>query len=274
MRKERATDLWVCVSGFLGQSSDFSFLPQGHGFRVWSMDLLANDEVLQYQNLAALAAALDQQLTQYLRDQNSVMNVHFLGYSFGARLGLEWAVLAPGRFQSLLFTPLSMGGSGMDEPSLLPSDTKKNKHSDMRRERLERDLEWGLRFEDWDWDELISSWNAQAIFQSPSRVPEPLRLERDFSRAACKHALRAFSPAANPSPESLLTKLHCPIELWVGEEDVGTLQRTQKVLDLWSRDPECETPIPTLKVLPHCGHRLLWEARDALVERLAIKSLQ
>jgi 2-succinyl-6-hydroxy-2,4-cyclohexadiene-1-carboxylate synthase len=174
--------IW-CLHGFLGQPSDWAFLPFEHR----APDLFDHPEL----SLPLQAARLNASTSD-----GDVL----IGYSMGGRLALH-ALLAADRPRYAAAVIVSTG-LGIADAS-------------QREDRLRRDATWARRFEKDPWDEVVRDWNAQPVFSGH----EVARSEADFDRQSLSAVVRGWSPAAHADHEARIADLDLPF-LWIaGERD-------------------------------------------------------
>lgn len=161
------------------------------------------------------------------------------GYSFGARLALDWLQREPGRWRGALLLSVNPGNFQSDEE---------------RAARREADKKWADDFESAGWDNLMHRWNAQEAFAGS---PAPHRVEHDYERGRLGTALREFSVA-----DQFTDPLRLPpaIVFMAGARD-------RKFVDLQDRMRDAGFP-GTFSVVDGAGHRLLVDAPDAVAAAL------
>ena len=161
------------------------------------------------------------------------------GYSFGARLALDWLQREPARWRGALLLSVNPGNFQSDEE---------------RAVRRELDKKWTDDFESAGWDDLMRRWNAQEVFTGSSA---PDREERDYDRGRLCTALREFSVAGQfTDPLRLPTK----IVFMAGSQD-------GKFVDLQDRMREAGFP-GMFPVVDGAGHRLLVDAPESVAAAL------
>lgn len=161
------------------------------------------------------------------------------GYSFGARLALDWLQREPERWRGALLLSVNPGNFQSDEE---------------RAARREADKKWADEFESAAWDNLMHRWNAQEVFAGS---PAPHRVEHDYERSRLGTALRKFSVA-----DQFTDPLRLPpdIVFMAGARD-------RKFVDLQDRMRDAGFP-GTFSVVDGAGHRLLVDAPDAVAAAL------
>ena len=161
------------------------------------------------------------------------------GYSFGARLALDWLQREPERWCGALLLSVNPGNFQADEE---------------RAARREADKRWADDFESAAWDDLMRRWNAQEVFE---RSSIPHRAERDYERGRLGAVLRKFSVA-----DQFTDPLRLPprIVFMAGARD-------RKFVDLQDRMRDAGFP-GTFPVVDGVGHRLLVDAPEAVATAL------
>jgi len=161
-----------------------------------------------------------------------------LGYSLGGRLALH-ALLAGACYRRAIFVS---AGLGIEDEAA-------------RTARRAADEVWARRFEHDDWETLMRDWNAQPLFGGHAIA----RDERDYDRAALAHALRAWSPGVFPPVAARLHELTVPT-LWIaGANDAKYTAEAARGAG-GSRGEAV--------IVGGAGHRVPWEAPDALSETI------
>jgi len=162
-----------------------------------------------------------------------------LGYSFGARLALDWLQREPDRWQGALLLSVNPGN--------FQSDAE-------RAARREADQKWADDFPSATWEDLMRRWNTQEIFAGS---PAPQRVEGDYERGRLGAALREFSVA-----DQFTDPLRLPsnIVFLAGARD-------GKFVDLQDRMRNAGFP-GTFSLVDGAGHRLLVDAPEAVAAAL------
>lgn len=161
------------------------------------------------------------------------------GYSFGARLALDWLQREPERWSGALLLSVNPGNFQSDEE---------------RDARREVDKKWADDFVSADWNDLMCRWNAQEVFTGSSA---PDREERDYDRGRLCTALREFSVAGQFTDPR---RLPSTLVIMAGARD-------RKFVDLQDRMRDAGFP-GTFPVVAGAWHRLLIDAPDAVAAAL------
>jgi 2-succinyl-6-hydroxy-2,4-cyclohexadiene-1-carboxylate synthase len=161
------------------------------------------------------------------------------GYSFGARLALDWLQSDPERWRGALLLSVNPGNFQSDEE---------------RAVRREADKKWADDFELAGWDDLMHRWNTQEVFAGSSA---PDREERDYDRRRLCAALREFS-VADQFTDPL--RLPSTLVIMAGARD-------RKFIDLQNHMRDAGFP-GTFPVIAEAGHRLIFDAPDAVAAAL------
>lgn len=197
----------VCLHGFLGEGRDWDVLRDA-GLDIRTVDLFRSYP------LPMLAAAADA----------------IVGYSMGGRLAMQ-SLLSGASFSRAV---IISAGLGIEDPQ-------------ERLARRERDEAWARRFERDPWNEVVTDWNRQPLFEGK----EVGRDERDFDRRALAAALREWSPAVLPPVASRLHEIEIPV-LWIaGERDEKYVTAARRAVGL--------LPNAELWICPDAGHRVMWD---------------
>jgi 2-succinyl-6-hydroxy-2,4-cyclohexadiene-1-carboxylate synthase len=161
------------------------------------------------------------------------------GYSFGARLALDWLQRKPERWRGALLLSVNPGN--------FQSDAE-------RAARREADKKWADEFKSAGWDDLMLRWSAQEVFAGSSA---PDRAEHDCDRGRLSAALREFSVA-----DQFTDPLRLPSRLVIM---AGA--RDRKFVHLQDRMRDAGFP-GIFPVVAEAGHRLLLDAPDAVAAAL------
>jgi len=161
------------------------------------------------------------------------------GYSFGARLALDWLQREPERWDGALLLSVNPGNFQSEEE---------------RAARRAADKKWADDFESAGWNDLMRRWNAQEVFAGSS---VPHREECDYERDRLCTALREFSVA-----DQFTDPLRLPASLVIM---AGA--RDRKFVDLQDHMRDAGFP-GTFPVVAGAGHRLLVDAPDAVAAAL------
>jgi 2-succinyl-6-hydroxy-2,4-cyclohexadiene-1-carboxylate synthase len=232
-----------CLPGFLGQPQDLEFLREllpvrrgipidwrpavadprpGEGWPEWTARWLEDHP--------SPRADSDDQATEIL-----------LGYSLGGRAAAHLALSAPERFCGLIAISANPGLPSLED----------------RAARIQADEAWAQRFETEDWNSVLASWNAQAVFGGAA-FPERLGARRIQDspelRARCARQLRQFSLGRQEdlAPQLLNSKIR---RVWItGERDSKFTEIARRL---------AESPASHCMIVPHAGHRWPWELSEA-----------
>lgn len=178
-----------------------------------------------------------------------------LGYSLGGRLAMHALMAYPERFSGAILVSAHPGLS-LGE----------------RKARMASDEAWAQRFEGPEsWEDLMTSWNSQSVFQGGRHVPE--RQEADFDRKILAAQLRSGSLAQQRDLLPELSKLSLPV-LWIaGEHDEKFRQKYQEFGQWSNQGPHLAPSLgpdlsPELWIVPGAGHRAPWDQPDLFRERV------
>ncbi len=161
--------------------------------------------------------------------------VHLVGYSMGARVGLALAARHPERVRSAV---LVGARAGVEDP-------------EERRARVQQDERLAGRILDEGIEWFVDHWMSLPLFASQQRLgPRSLataRAERLRNRAhGLALSLRGMGAGAQPPLFEQLDSVSAPVLLVVGEEDSRFLEFAR---DLMSRLPRAH-----LQIIPEAGH--------------------
>jgi pimeloyl-ACP methyl ester carboxylesterase len=163
-----------------------------------------------------------------------------LGYSLGGRAAAHLAIAAPERFQGLIALSSHPGLAEAAE----------------REARVAADEAWALRFETENWDDLLTAWNAQAVFRStdlPSRLRDRETQGSRDVRDRCARQLRQFSLGRQTDLAPGLLRLGIP-QAWItGESDLKFTEITRRLSG---------SSLIHREVVAKAGHRWPWELEE------------
>jgi 2-succinyl-6-hydroxy-2,4-cyclohexadiene-1-carboxylate synthase len=174
------------LHGFLGQPSDWSFLPEANAIDLFSQPSLGNKNFAEW--------------AKWFNDLTASISPKLLiGYSLGGRLALHALRDDPGGWAAAVIVSA--------HPGL----------AEGREKRLEHDDLWAKRFLHEPWDRLIGDWNAQPVFENERDHPK--RNEADFEREGLSRALTQWSLGKQENLSEALKQLPMPILWAAGEND-------------------------------------------------------
>jgi len=138
-----------------------------------------------------------------LLDSLGIEETHFVGLSMGGMIGMTFALAHPGRFRSLVLC---------DTSSRIPSEA-----APVWEGRIKTAAEQGM-------EALVEStlqrWFTEAFYKSNKammkRVGQMIRTTRPTGYIGCCHAI------PNINLTDRLGAISCPVQVIVGEQDVGT----------------------------------------------------
>lgn len=158
--------IWV-LPGFLGQASDFDIL-SGYDYEVIS--LFEKNSVLK---LKKSKQSWIQSFVSHVHSRKQKQNI-LLGYSFGARLGLEVIKSHKDLFDQCIL--ISANTLNLSQPE--------------RIERADRDKQWALAFKTKPWEQVLNEWNSQSVLKNSRSVP---RDKQEYDLDTLELALTEYS---------------------------------------------------------------------------------
>ncbi|MEO5968680.1 MAG: alpha/beta fold hydrolase [Bdellovibrionia bacterium] len=183
-----------------------------------------------------------------------------LGYSLGGRIALHALIQSPENWTAAIIVSANLGFKG-------------NGWMSERQDRVRADENWAQKFETEQWADVVSEWDAQAVFHQPQRVEYlskdqdsaergvPPRYEKDFSRMRLGNSLRNCSLGHQKDLRPDLRQLQVPI-LWIsGEQDAKYRSIAQEAVEL---NPRFKSV-----VIPGGGHRIPWERPKEFAQSVA-----
>ena len=184
-------------------------------------------------------------IDQGLKKMGAWVNEHsgassvLVAYSLGGRIALH----------SLL-----EGGSPWKAAILISPHTGLKTVAE-KEKRMESDAVWANRFQrreagGEEWSSLMKVWNDQSVFHSSlgASLPEPIRIESDYSRDRLASAMKACSLGTQ---EDLLPRLHeiqIPVLWVVGEWDLKFREIQTAALKM--------NPLFQAVLIEEAGHRV------------------
>ncbi len=229
-----------CIHGFLGQFRDWdSVIPpewRKMGLDLFSPHLLPYALETRALTLESLGAEVNR------RAGRETAPKILVGYSLGGRIALHALFERPEIWAGAVIISAHPGLSNPVE----------------RKNRVLSDENWARRFEVENWDELMASWNSQAVL-SQSSIPS--RMEAEFSREALAQCLRGCSLGKQRDFRSDLQSAQLPILWMVGSQDQKFLQLAREVAAF---NPQIE-----LEVVSNASHRAPWDQPDEFARCLS-----
>lgn len=213
------------LHGFLGLGTDWNFLKED--YELIAPSYLSFNSPFPPQELKPWA----NNIAEYV-SKNILTPRIFLGYSLGARLGLYLAKYHISLFEKYIFVAPHLGD--LDERE--------------RVSRIRSDAGWAKKFAVNLWDEVVSEWSSQSVFESSKNLSR--RDENYFSREYLSDALNHGSVALSEdfSKSELINSNN--IYFLVGEKD-------QKYMNLYSKwSPK------NLRIIKESGHRAPWDNQN------------
>ncbi|MBA2369490.1 MAG: alpha/beta fold hydrolase [Candidatus Protochlamydia sp.] len=171
-------------------------------------------------------------------------NPILMGYSLGGRLGLHALIQKPFLWKGGIIISA--------HPGLISSE--------IRNERLMKDLYWAKRFKEERWDGLMQAWEAQEVFKHDSF--SFIRPEGDCCRRYLSDCLDSFSLGRQEDLRHKIEELPMPI-LWVIGEKDRKLIEAGGIMNF-------KHPFSCTVVLKEAGHRAPWAQPELF--RKAIES--
>lgn len=209
----------LCISGFLGAKNDWDFLDK----RFF--------EPLVF-NPTDFDGSFDKTALQISKKAQAEGVQWILGYSMGGRLALS----------NLVQYPLFKGAVIISAHTGLKDNLEKS-------QRVVQDTMWAHKFETEPWQELLTEWNSQPVFNG-SR--EPLRAEGEYNRAQLSRVLTTYSLGKQPDLSEPLKKVNIPILFVAGSRDEKYKQLVRSAKDL--------NPRFSSLVIENAGHRVIFDS--------------
>lgn len=231
----------------------------GPAFRVHAVDLPGHGSTTGWPadpTFGAVAAAIVSLAARLQREDPGRRPLILAGYSLGARLALQAALLAtrhPPVAMPLGSLVLVSGTAGI----ALPDERARRSQSDamlaadLRKDGIER---------------FVDRWERLPVFDSPVKLPQPLRAALRAVRLAqspegLARSLELMGQGRMPPMWDDLGRLQVPTLLVAGAED----RKYRKLAEQLG----AAIPRATLRIMPGCGHSVPLEAPDSLAKALA-----
>jgi pimeloyl-ACP methyl ester carboxylesterase len=205
----------LCLHGFLGKSSDFDFLSSEY-------DIFAPE----------LSRYIDQSLEQMvssLSKERDLSQYHILGYSFGARLGLQ------------IYSRMN----GSNKLICLAGRFELEPQEDLC---FRKKFEFSLleKLKTMSKEDFLSFWNHLPLFAYDEHLMHP-----NFVAAA--YYFKNYGLSKQPPLKEKLWERRGDIHFYYGEKDEKYCQYAQRYLSDWS-----------VSVLPNIGHRILQHPKEVI----------
>lgn len=236
--------LIFAVHGFLGEASDWSMAqnelePILKNKIKWVAPSLFSSASLPVVNLNEVPG----QLIKFYQNEFQILQPRiFIGYSLGARLGIHFLNNYASYFDQFIFVSA--------HPGLLSEKEKE--------QRKFSDQQWADLITEVGWNQFLSKWNAQAVFNST--LQDPVREKDRFDLQKLQTSLDFWSLSRQSDTRSLLTQYQEKITWVVGTEDAKYL--------------ELATDLKQKKILLDfnrisAGHRILFQNPLSLANLIA-----
>lgn len=237
----------IFLHGFLGRPSDWSQT----ALHLKAIRPELKPLLVDYFSIPALAPQNNfdvwgQNFSQWVRNELGPGPHPLIGYSLGGRLALHALENSPDLFNHGILISTNPGlASGAHET---------------RSARVHADEIWSRRFLTDSWNILIQDWNKQAVFNNSRSQPES-RLEVDYQRPLLAQALVNWSLGRQKDFRPLLRKPRGHSLTWVtGRLDLQAMSLQQELL--------ADCPDLDVRVIEQAGHRILFDAPEALAQLL------
>ncbi|MGD1704522.1 2-succinyl-6-hydroxy-2,4-cyclohexadiene-1-carboxylate synthase [Dapis sp. BLCC M229] len=239
----------LLLHGFMGSSNDFiEIIPQlSKKFCCLTVDLPGHGKTRvfgseEYYNMPNTAIALID-----LLDDLKIEKSYLFGYSMGGRLALYLAINFPTRFEKIILESASPGLKSQVERSL----------------RYESDLKLANKLENSNYEEFLSNWYSQALFESLRQHDnfEKLKKRRlENNRLELAKSLRNLGIGNQPSLWDKLSNHQIYTLLMVGEYDDKFQAINTEMAEL------CQ--VAKVKIIPESGHNIHCENPKEWVESI------
>lgn len=239
----------LAIHGFLGSAHDWKAL-ENHLQKINSLschwikpDLFHPLSDIHQKDLQSFDR-ITQRILQLLQAETQADHKKpvFVGYSLGARLGLQLLKHYSKHFKAFVFISA--------HPGLLSEEDKIS--------RQKSDLLWNDKLQKDQWSDFIHQWVSQPVFAADQALQRP---ESQFDRDKLAYALTSLSLSQQENFESLILQHQSKITWVVGEQDTKFLNvafdlQQKKILSHFER-------------IPQAGHRVIFDQPEILAGILA-----
>lgn len=236
----------ILLHGFAGSREDWRNVLDAFGPRttVVTVDLIGHGESDAPEDPGPYAFDRVADALARLADGLGIESAVWVGYSFGARLLLPFALRHPERMDALVLESAHPGISSAAE----------------RRRRRDQDLDDAALLETAGLDAFLDRWHARPAFATRRQraadwMAEVERRRRTNRAPALARCLRGLGLGAQPPLDARLDRIRLPVLLLAGERDEGYSHLARRMA---SRLPEAQ-----LVVAPGAGHCVHAEAPRA-----------
>lgn len=227
----------VFLHGFLGMPSDGHFLKKlGTDYRYHFLEYFNDSSFSPNNDFETWSNNFKNYLSQFPKPL-------VVGYSLGGRLALN-------TLRSYDFSLLMISSRWGIDPDSIEGQNELNL-------RIDSDLRWQNQFLNSNWNELISNWNRQLVFNGS--MNEPQRFEFDYNRKTLALALKNWGLPLQPYfPDFYLNKNWIYM---IGENDSGYVKRSNDKLIGYLNE--------RYFIAPKAGHRVIFDNPDFILKTLS-----
>ncbi len=238
----------VLLHGFTGSSKTWRPFVQ----RLASSYMLVRPDIIGHGESDSPVDSTRYSMAHAVTDLNSLLDslniesAHWLGYSMGGRVALQFALAHPDRVRSLILEGTSPGITNERERAL------RKTQDDELADRIARE---GLI-------SFVDFWESIPLFASQQRLPR-----QEFARqrqqrlandpAGLAKSLRGMGQGTYPGVSEQLRRLTMPVLLVVGQED-AKFQATSRTMVAQLSDGRIES-------IPDAGHAAHLEQPEAFI---------
>jgi len=221
----------LAIHGAVGSSRDWDFL-NPHIPDITSLNL--------WSLLSKSSLSLSDLAKKINHDVDSVGDT-LLGYSMGGRIALHCLLENPNLWQRAIIISAHTGIRSKAE----------------RKMRFQHDAKWAKACSSLPFDQFLQEWNKQGILSS---AQAPSRKELEPWKPQIAQSFVDWSTGNQEDLSIRLAEIETKI-LWItGADDPKFTQVATEACSL--------LPSATHRIIPECGHRILWEKPNELIKLL------
>lgn len=246
-KKGENRPILLCLHGFMGKGSDWSFLaPYLPHYQIVAPDLAGHGTALGFSDAIFTIDGATEFLIKEI-DRHDWQKIALLGYSMGGRLALYLAVHHPHRLTQLILESASPGLRTSEERA------KRRIWDDQMAQQL-LDLPYPDFLDQWYRLPLFATFRAHSNYQRAFAA----KLSNDSAELA--RSLRLMGTGSQPSLWEAWTTLDVPTLLVTGEADEKYCTIAEEMAQI--------NPHAMRASLPNTGHNTHWEQPQLFAEQI------
>lgn len=223
----------ICLHGFLGLSTDWDLIAP----------VAPSPWTVHHENLWSQLSDLQTWGKQFCERMRALPGQKvLLGYSMGGRLVMQALQEDADLFSGAILVSANPGLKSEEE----------------KQTRIQADHIWAEKFRKTPWDELMNQWNAQGVFNQPTKPSaDHIVLARDesaFDRELLAEVLELWSLGYQRDFEPVLKELELPVLLLTGSADQKFTTLSAEIADKPAWGDRVHV------VIEQAGHRVPWDS--------------